>query len=175
MRSSTLVQSYTPLTAAQEIAALILAYAILGDEWIKAAKVGQVEVLRISFLKTLEAVRGLWNFLEISIDLLQTGKLHLLVKRTLREIADMALPKRRQRSCPRAVRQPVSSWPRLLKDTYQCGAPEYDLSRFFHEFLHGIGVSCPTALEYALGDRAPIKTSGMSHDAGVLEIESSIV
>ena len=41
MRSSPLVQSHTPLTAAQEIAALIMAYAILVDERIAAAKVGE--------------------------------------------------------------------------------------------------------------------------------------
>ncbi len=128
MRSSPLVQSYTPRTAAQEIAALILAYAILVEERIKTAQMGRVEVLRISFLKTLEAVRGLWNFLELALDLLRPDKIHLLVRRTLRELAEYALPKRRQRSCPRAIRQPVSSWPRLLKNTYQTGAPEYEIT-----------------------------------------------
>jgi hypothetical protein len=128
MRSASLVKSQTPLTAAQEITALILAYSILVDERVKAAKAGQVGVLRISFLKTLEAMRGLWSFLEISIDLLSPEKVRLLVRRTLRQIADMAIPKRRQRSCPRALRQPVSSWPRLLKNSYQTGSPEYEIS-----------------------------------------------
>jgi hypothetical protein len=128
MRSAPLVQSHTPLTAAQEIAALIMAYAILVDERIKAAHIGQVPVLRISFLKTLEAVRGLWSFLELSFDLLTPDKVRLLVRRTLRRIAAMALPKRRQRTCPRALRQPVSSWPRLLENRYQTGAPEYEIT-----------------------------------------------
>ena len=128
MRSSPLVQSHTPLTAAQEIAALILAYAILVDERIKAAKAGEVPVLRISFLKTLEAVRGLWNFLEVTHDLLDARGVRLAVRRTLRRIAEKALPKRRQRSCPRALRQPVSSWPRLLKNTSINSAPEYELT-----------------------------------------------
>ncbi len=127
MRSSPLVQSHTPLTAAQEIAALIMAYAILVDERIKAAKVGEVPVLRISFLKTLEAVRGLWHFLEVTHDLLDARGVRLAVRRTMRRIAEMALPKRRQRSCPRALRQPVSSWPRLLKNSSVNTAPEYEL------------------------------------------------
>ena len=127
MRSSQLVQSHTPLTAAQEIAALIMAYAILVDERIKAAKVGEVPVLRISFLKTLEAVRGLWQFLEVTYDLLDARGVRLAVRRTMRRIAEMALPKRRQRSCPRALRQPVSSWPRLLKNSSVNSAPEYEL------------------------------------------------
>ena len=128
MRSTPLVQSHTPLTAAQEVAALILAYAILVEERIKVAAVKQVEVLRISFLKTLEAVRGLWRFLEVADDMLTVQQVKKLAQRTLRQIAEMAIPKRRQRSCPRAIRQPVSSWPRLLKNTYQDGAVECEVS-----------------------------------------------
>ncbi len=127
MRSSPLVQSHTPLTAMQEIAALIMGYAILVDERIKAAKVGDVPVLRISFLKTLEAMRGLWSFLEASEGLLDEHGVRLVVQRTMRLIARRALPKRRQRSCPRALRQPVSSWPRLLKNTSIQGSPDYNL------------------------------------------------
>lgn len=127
LRSTPLLQSHTPVTAAQEIAALILAYAILVDERIKAASAGEVPVLRISFLKTLEAMRGLWHFLEVTEGLLDERGVRLAVQRTLRMIAERALPKRRLRSCPRAVRQPVSSWPRLLKNSSVKGAPEYKL------------------------------------------------
>jgi hypothetical protein len=127
LRSASLIQSHTPTTAAQEIAALIMAYAILVEERIQAAKVGEVPVLRISFLKTLEAVRGLWHFLEMTEDLLDARQIRLAVRRTMRRIAEMAIPKRRQRSCPRAVRQPVSSWPRLVKNSYAKGAPDYEL------------------------------------------------
>ena len=128
MRSSPLVQSHTPQTAAQEIAAWIIAYAILVEERIKAAAVGEVGVLRISFLKTLEAVRGLWRFLETGEGLFTAKQVRILVRRTLRQIATMAIPKRRLRSCPRALRQPVSHWPRLLKNTYTHGAPQYKVS-----------------------------------------------
>jgi hypothetical protein len=70
MRSADLIQSRTPTTAAQEIAALLVAYAILVEERIATAQAGEVPVLRISFLKTLEAMRGLWHFLELTADLL---------------------------------------------------------------------------------------------------------
>lgn len=127
LRSSVLVQSHTPLTAAQEIAALIMAYAILVDERIKAAQAGEVPVLRISFLKTLEAIRGLWLFLEVTEDLLDARGVRLAVRRTMARIARMAIPKRRQRSCPRAKRQPVSSWPRLLENSSINAVAEYEL------------------------------------------------
>lgn len=131
MRSTPYLQSHTPLTAMQEIAALIVAYAVLVDYRITAAKVGEVGVLRISFLKTFELIQGLWQFLEVSADLLGPDKIRLLVRRTLRQIGQMAIPKRRKRSCPRALRQPVSSWPRLRKNTYQNGPVEYAVGEIY--------------------------------------------
>lgn len=131
MRSTPYLQSHTPLTAIQEIAALILAYAVLVDYRVEAAGVGQVGVLRISFLKTLQVVQGLWQFLELSGDLLSPAQVRLVVRRAVRQIAQMAIPKRRARSCPRALRQPVSSWPRLRKNTYRTGSPEYSVGEIY--------------------------------------------
>lgn len=128
MRSTPYLQSHTPLTAIQEIAALILAYAVLVDYRVAAAAVGEVGVLRISFLKTLQVVQGLWQFLEVTSDLLTPAQVRLVVRRALRQIADRAIPKRRQRSCPRALRQPVSSWPRLRKNTYRRGPVTYTVN-----------------------------------------------
>ena len=131
MRSTPYLQSHTPLSAMQEIAALILAYAVLVDYRIAAAAVGQVGVLRISFLKTLQGIQGLWRFLEVSADLMTAAQLRLVVRRTLQQIADMAIPKRRKRSCPRALRQPVSSWPRLRKNTDRTGPIEYSVGTIY--------------------------------------------
>ena len=131
LRSTPYLQSHTALTAMQEVAALILAYAVLVDYRIQAAAVGQVGVLRISFLKTMQIVQGLWGFLEVSADLLAPEQLRLVVRRTLRRIAEMAIPKRRPRSCPRALRQPVSSWPRLRKNTSRTGAVEYSVGAIY--------------------------------------------
>ena len=58
------------MTAQQELAALILAYAALVDYRVAAAAVGEVGVLRISFVKTLHVVQGLWQFLTLAADLL---------------------------------------------------------------------------------------------------------
>ena len=131
LRSTPRLQSHTPLTAMQEIAALVIAYAVLVDFRIQAAAAGDVGVLRISFLKTLQVVQGLWQFLEVSADLLTPPQLRLVVRRALQRIADMAIPKRRPRSCPRALRQPVSSWPRLRKNTYKNGAIDYSVGAIY--------------------------------------------
>lgn len=127
LRSTRLLQSHTPQTAAQEIAALILAYAMLVDERIKAAKAGEVGVLRISFAKVLEMVQGLWRFLQCAEGVLSERQVRLIVRRAMRELAEELVPKRRQRACPRRLRQPVRSWPRLLRNTYENGPVEYEL------------------------------------------------
>jgi len=131
MRSTPCLQSHTALTAMQEVAALILAYAVLVDYRIQAAGAGEVGVLRISFLKTMQIVQGLWRFLEVAADLMSPQQLRLVVRRTLRDIAQMAIPKRRQRACPRALRQPVSSWPRLRKNSSRTGTLEYSVGAIY--------------------------------------------
>src|SRR5512133_49484 len=126
MRSTTLLQSHTEQTAAQEIAALILAYAMLVEERIQAAKLGQVPVLRISFAKVLHMMQGLWQFLECAEGVLTDKQVRLIVQRAMRELTTELVPKRRQRSSPRKLRQPVSSWPRLLRNTYRKGPVRYE-------------------------------------------------
>lgn len=127
MRSANLVQSHTPETAAQEIAALLIAYAILVEQRLKVASLGEVEVVRISFLKVMQTVSGLWQFLELTGGMLTSRQVSKVVTKALQQIAKYALGKRRKRSCPRALRQPVSSWPRLTKNTYKTGEAEYEL------------------------------------------------
>ena len=78
MRSADMIQSHTPETATQEIAALLIAYTVLVEQQPKVASLGEVEVVRISFLKVMETVSGLWRFLEAAEDMLtrkQVGKL----------------------------------------------------------------------------------------------------
>ena len=66
LRKNGLLQSHTATTAAQEIAALMLAAALLARERDRAAA-GQVPVLRVSFIKLLELLRPLWLVLALGI------------------------------------------------------------------------------------------------------------
>lgn len=128
MRSAELLNSHTEVTAAQEIAALILAHAILVDQRMTAAAEGEVDVLRISFKKTLHSMEPLWLVIQCSDGLLTRNQIREMTRRVMVQIAACAIPPRRQRSCPRAVRQPIGSWPRLLKNTCQHGATEWTIS-----------------------------------------------
>jgi len=101
------------------------------DYRVQAGFRDEVGALRISFLKTLHVVKALWQFLELSADMISPRQSRLLVHRALRQIADMAIVKRRARSCPRALRQPVSSWPRLRKNIGRAGAIQHSVGTIY--------------------------------------------
>jgi hypothetical protein len=127
LRSVELLKSHTEMTAAQEIAALILAHAILVEQRMAAAAQGGMEVLRISFKETLRFLKPLWMILHCSEGLLTRNQIQEMTRRVMVQIAEYAIPPRRKRSCPRAVRQPIGSWSRLVKNTYQIGETEWSI------------------------------------------------
>lgn len=121
LRRSERLQSQTMETAAQEIAAWIIASALLAQERARAAK-GVVPVLRVSFSKLLDLLQPLWLVLSLGGDLLNDRLQRALTQRVLEEAAKCLTPKRRTRSCPREVRQPIGQWPRLKRNRY-CNEP----------------------------------------------------
>ena len=62
--------SHTLHTAAQEVAALVLALALLARARAQAARRAKVEVLTISFGRTLHLLSPLWRLLSLGADLL---------------------------------------------------------------------------------------------------------
>jgi Transposase DDE domain len=117
LRKSDVLQSHTLETGAQEIAAVVLASALLARERARAAA-GQVPVLRVSFVQTLELMRPLWLTLAIGGELLSARQKEQLTEKFLEFAGRWCVTRRRKqsRSCPRAVRQPVGGWPRLRRN-----------------------------------------------------------
>lgn len=113
LRRTHLLQSHTLDTAAQEIAALVLASALIATERAHAAA-GQVPVLRVSFAKVLDLVRPLWLMLDAFDDLVTDRHKTLVVQRMRALMGRCVTTRRRSRTCPRAIRQPTKPWPRLL-------------------------------------------------------------
>jgi hypothetical protein len=113
LRRTAVLQSHTVETAAQEIAALVLASAVLAIERARAAT-GTIPVLRVSFSHVLNAVRGLWLFFGPFNDLMTESLKTQIVRRGYRLMRAGLTAPRRSRTCPRAVRQPVTGWPRLM-------------------------------------------------------------
>ena len=124
LRKSELLTSHTPETAAQEVLLLVLATALLAHERLRAAA-GQGPVLDISFVKCLNLLRPLWLVLALAGRILQPAVREQLLRAVRREIQQCKKPKRRVRTCARAVRQPVTGWPRLIKPKYATGNWSY--------------------------------------------------
>ena len=116
LRRTALLHSHTVDTAAQEVAALIWASALVARERARAAG-SDVPVLRVSFIKVLQVVQSLWLFFGPFEDLITDQQKDQIIRRGYALMGSAITAKRRARSCPRAVRQPVRRWPRLLHNT----------------------------------------------------------
>lgn len=114
LRRGDLLQSHTVDTGAQEIAAILLASALLAVERARIAN-GTVPPLRVSFAKMLRVVEGMWFTLDFAAPVFTEQQTQYVLKRMYKRMQRYLTPPRRARSCPRAVRQPVTGWPRLLK------------------------------------------------------------
>ena len=126
LRKTDVLQSHTVETAAQEIAALVLASALVAAERARAAA-GHLPVLRVSFGKVLHVVQSMWLFLGPFADLMTDRQQSQIVQRgyTLMRRGVTATP--RARSCPRAVRQPMTAWPRLLHNASVEGPFQFEV------------------------------------------------
>jgi Transposase DDE domain len=114
LRQTDVLQSHTVETGAQEIAAIILVTALLARERARAAN-GQIPVLRIKFGVMLAIVRSMWFCLGPIEDLLTEKQKVQVVARGQALMRRSVTGKRRSRTNPRAVRQPVRQWPRLMQ------------------------------------------------------------
>jgi hypothetical protein len=128
LRRTALLQSHTVITAAQEIALLILSSALVAQERVRAAK-GVAPVLSVSFAKVLELLRPLWLVLAIAGDLLTEDQQHEITQRFYDHMVLRLVQVRESRSCPRKVRQPVGKWPRLLKPESWQGPLSFSILR----------------------------------------------
>lgn len=115
LRKTDVLQSHTVDTGAQEIAALVLVSALLARERARAAN-GELPVLRVSFSIALQLVQSMWLFLGVFEDLITERQKTQIVRRGYSLMRQCVTAARRSRSCPRAVRQPVTKWPRLLRN-----------------------------------------------------------
>jgi hypothetical protein len=127
VRKTDLLQSHTLATAAQEIAALVLVSALLAAERVRAAG-RHVPVLRISFAKILElCVKPMWLYLDLGQGVLTESQTNRIMRRGYARMRRYITPPRRARSCPRAVRQPMTSWPRLQQTNSVTGPMRFQL------------------------------------------------
>jgi hypothetical protein len=110
-------------TAAQQVAAMMIACSLLAEERLAIAEscedkdVQRAGAVRISFSLCQEYTAALFMVLQASQGLMAAPAQGELVRRVRVQIASAALPPRRSRSCQRKVRRPIDKWPRMLAPT----------------------------------------------------------
>jgi hypothetical protein len=122
VRSTPLLASHTLETAQQEVLAVVLAMAVVTRMRIEAGETLGVPVLRVSFLKVLQLTRQLWESFAWSEGARTPQLSAQLCAHYFESLRRRALlPARRARSCPRAIRRPISSWPRKTSQSSASG------------------------------------------------------
>ncbi len=106
-----LLRSQTVETAAQEVAAMIVGSSLIAHERAKL-KPGEELQHRISFIKTWESLEPLWLTLLVGADILSEQQKQQLCERFYWLASRRMMAKKRSRSCPRAMKQPIQPWPR---------------------------------------------------------------
>ena len=112
IRRTNVLRSHTLETAAQEIAAIILASAALAAAR-QQGTLPDLAAARISLQKVLEfCVKPMWIAFELAQGVVTDTQLQQILDRGFARIADFISAPKRARSCPRQVRQPQRPWPR---------------------------------------------------------------
>ncbi|MBM3848171.1 MAG: hypothetical protein FJ405_18030 [Verrucomicrobia bacterium] len=109
-----LLKSQTIETAAQEVAGMFIVSSLVAEQRTQL-KTGTFPVTRISMLKTMDLLKSLWLILASCGDLLNEKQKQGIVDRFRKEISMRRMAKKRHRSCPRAMCQPIQPWPRRRK------------------------------------------------------------
>jgi len=124
LRKTDLLQSHTVDTAAQEVAAIVLASAVLAEQRADAAT-PEAPVGRLSFAKVLRIVQALWITIDLGPGIVTDAQIQQLLRRGQARIRAQLTAPRRARSCRRQVRQPMTAWPRTMQPTSVEGPVQY--------------------------------------------------
>jgi hypothetical protein len=95
---------------------------------VAVAKEAKEPVLQVSFEKTLGAARVLCMVLVEAGDLLSSEQMQIFSARLMDRVARQLSGRRRSRSCPRAVRQPIGPWPRKQTSANSYGDFQYEVT-----------------------------------------------
>lgn len=113
LRQGELLDSQTFETACQEVAALLIAASVVAQKRIELAT-NSKPVTAVGFERALFYTQQLWYLVLSSDGILSSEQLLKVVKRFRSMLAPEKVPRKRSRSCPRVVRQPVKGWPRKI-------------------------------------------------------------
>ena len=116
--ADSLLHAQTVESAAMEVMALLLAAAVLAGQRLGVAAEAGVPALKISLAQVREQSLALFEILEAGRGLLSRAQQAEITRRVLLRLTLTALIKpRKKRSCQRALRQPIKSWPKMRTPT----------------------------------------------------------
>ena len=127
-----LLRSQLPETAEQEVAAMIIGSSLIAHERAKLKPGDQLQH-RISFIKTWETLEPLWMTLLLGADILTEDQKQQLCVRFYAMAARRVMAKKRSRSCPRVLRQPIQPWPRKRDQKSFEGPLQFSVVSIRHE------------------------------------------
>lgn len=113
-----LLHAQTVESAAMEVMALLLAAAVLAEQRLGVAGAAGVPSLKISLAQVLAGTRALFEILEAGRGVLTRSQQAEIMCRVLERLSRTAIIRpRKKRSCQRALRQPIKSWPKMKTPT----------------------------------------------------------
>jgi hypothetical protein len=124
-----ILQSHTPVTAVQEICALFMAQAMICQARSAAGISNSAPIMQVSYQKTLDTCRNICWISSLPGVNLSRKQITAIFNAIGDNLARQLSPPRRNRSCPRAVRQPINKWPRLIKNVYEKGKIQYEVRK----------------------------------------------
>lgn len=118
LKCGTLLKSNTLHHAVQEVILGVWSTAIIARLRHQTGQRAQLPPLRISFAKTLDKVKSVWDFVEIVGQAIEQPLIKIAFEKIFQEIIEEASPPRAQRSCPRKIRQNSINKPKLRQNLY---------------------------------------------------------
>lgn len=108
----------------------MLASAVTAQLRVASAQELKAPPSRVSFFKLMLATQSLWDTFEMMGEMLTPAQRRHAFKHYLETVRHTAvLPERRERSCPRVPRQPISSWPRKIGQCAHTGEVQIKVVR----------------------------------------------
>lgn len=107
-----LLRSKNLLSAAQEIYMAVWATALIARVRGTVNRTLEEQGLQISFQKVNDKINTIWGFAALVGTSIDRKMLDTAINAAVEELREETMPKRRNRSCPRTIRQNVINWPR---------------------------------------------------------------
>jgi hypothetical protein len=125
-----LLRSKTLLSAVQEIYMAVWATALIARVRSGINQTIQDDGLQISFQKVNDKINTIWGFAALVGTRIDRNMLEAAIQAAVEELKEETIPKRRNRSCPRTIRQNRIHWPKTIRYKSDYGPIKCQIKRY---------------------------------------------